>query len=313
MEVRSISTDLTINEENLSVEGLVNKTEEWSKVLGNRRKFREKVVKGAFKRAIKNAEKIDFLAEHDRNLLLASTENGSLDLYEDDEGLQMRAMIAPTSYGKDIHALIKSKLKNHMSFGFKVIKDSWEKGLDGIYYRTIEELALTEVSAVRNPCYSQTAIEARGIEVIQDVEIPELENSTEERNMEFNLEELKASLKAELLSELQATNTSTETQVEVIESVDKVANTVAEVVENVVESEKAIAETEDTSLKAVDENTTVTISESVEVKTVETQEDGSIQETSEEVEVKTEVVDEAKKFDAISYIKAIKENQKRRL
>lgn len=153
----------------LFVSGTVNKTETWSGILGKKRKFREKVKKGVFSDALKEASRVDFLAEHDKNQLLSSTENDSLKLWEDDIGLKMEATIAPTSYGRDTYALIKSNLKNYMSFGFKVLEDSWDIGQDGIYERTIEKIVLREVSTVRNPAYAASIIEARGIDVAEDV------------------------------------------------------------------------------------------------------------------------------------------------
>lgn len=169
MELRSAVFSANDDTGELFVSGIVNKTETWSGIIGKRKRFREKVKKGVFSEALKNAKRVDFLAEHDRNQLLSSTENGSLKLWEDEDGLKMEARIAPTSYGKDTYALIKSNLKNYMSFGFKVLKDSWDIGSDGIYERTIEKIALKEVSTVRNPAYVASAIEARGIDVAEDI------------------------------------------------------------------------------------------------------------------------------------------------
>lgn len=207
MEIRSLASLNASSGDELKVEGLVNKTGSWSEVLGGRRKFRERILPGVFQRAIERAKNIDFLAEHNKGLLLSSTQNHSLELWEDSEGLQMRAMIAPTSYGKDIYALIKSGLKTKMSFGMQVLKESWEAGQDGVALRTIEDINITEVSTVRNPCYSQSSIEARGIEVVEDVEVPELE---EDRSMEnsnvIDIESLKKELKEEILQEIRALN-----------------------------------------------------------------------------------------------------------
>lgn len=174
MELR-INDTVSINAETLFVEGLVNKADSWSNVLGNRKKFREKVSKGAFAKTLKEGKTIDFLYDHNKTLILSTTDNESLILWEDEEGLQMRSEVSKTTYGTDAYILIKDKIINHMSFGFKVIKERWSKGLDGIYERIIDELVLTEVSAVRNPAYYHSIIEARGIEIIEDVEIPDLE------------------------------------------------------------------------------------------------------------------------------------------
>lgn len=177
----------------LKVSGYVNKVGEQSEVLRSKslnnipaRNFVESISKGAFKNAILNSKHdIDFLAEHDKSKLLASTRNGSLSLTEDDNGLFMEAEIAPTSWGQDIYTLIKSGLYKNMSFGFKVIKDEWKKVKTGLYERVIKDLDLLEVSVVKNPAYASSTIEARGFDLIENVVIPK-HIITEERNMENN-------------------------------------------------------------------------------------------------------------------------------
>lgn len=185
IELRVLDSNLTVNEEEMIVEGLVNRTESWSHTLGHRKRFKEKIEKGVFTRAIESSERIDFLGEHRTDMLLATTENGSLELWEDEEGLKMRAKIAPTSYGKDLFVLMKNKMVNHMSFGFRALSDKWNKLADGTFERSIDNLMLKEVSVVRNPAYPQSAIAARGIDVVEDVEIPaDVEERTEENVQE---------------------------------------------------------------------------------------------------------------------------------
>ena len=191
LELRVMQTSISTEGSDMIVEGLVNKTESWSHTLGMRKKFREKICRGAFDKAIQTAPRIDFLAEHDSSKLLATTENGSLQLWEDAEGLKMRAKICPTSYGKDMYELMKSNLVRHMSFGFRVISDKWKKLANGTFERTVDALELSEVSVVRNPAYPQSAIAARGIELVEDVDIPEEileERSQEEMNKELEEE-----------------------------------------------------------------------------------------------------------------------------
>lgn len=177
MEIRFQEMELTSNaDDTLTVSGYVNKTQQPSNILGSDRKFIEKISKGAFQRAIdkslNESRDIDFLAEHKRELILSSTRNNSLKLYEDDVGLFMEATITPTSWGKDYYKLIDSKIIQNMSFGFRSLKDKWRSLEPGLFERSIEELELYEVSAVKNPAYSQTSIAARGIDVIEEVKIP---------------------------------------------------------------------------------------------------------------------------------------------
>jgi HK97 family phage major capsid protein/HK97 family phage prohead protease len=175
MELRFQGTKLSANkDDSLTVSGYVNKTGQLSNVLGTSKKFVEKIAKGVFAQAIKNAQEVDFLAEHDAKKILSSTRNGSLQLRENDQGLYMTATITPTSWGKDYYELINSGILQNMSFGFRTIRDSWEALGNGLHERTIEEMELFEVSVVKNPAYSQSTIAARGIDLIEEVEIPSL-------------------------------------------------------------------------------------------------------------------------------------------
>ncbi|MBN3553313.1 phage major capsid protein [Fictibacillus nanhaiensis] len=190
IELRVKNVELRANkDDSLTVSGYVNKTGQWSEILGVTKKFKEKIAKGAFSSAIRKAKNdIDFLAEHDSKKILASTRNGSLNLTEDEQGLFMSAVITPTSYGRDYYELIKSGIHRNMSFGFRTIKDSWKNIGSGLFERTIEELELFEVSVVKSPAYSQSTIAARGIDLVEEVEIPEdvsREKTKEKTNMKI--------------------------------------------------------------------------------------------------------------------------------
>lgn len=225
MELRVQDTELRVDiDGTMTVSGYVNKTNEFSNILGATKKFVEKITKGAFAKAILNSTRdIDFLAEHQGKLILASTRNQSLVLTEDEEGLFMSATITPTSWGKDYYELINSGILRNMSFGFRTVKDSWKSIGSGLFERTIEELELFEVSVVRDPAYSQSTIAARGTDLVEEVEIP-FELEEEQRQMEQlklivkELEERVNSLTAEV-KELRSVEVVEEqlTEVPVIE------------------------------------------------------------------------------------------------
>ncbi|WP_425590818.1 phage major capsid protein [Fictibacillus sp. WQ 8-8] len=190
MELRFKDAELRAKEDGtMTVSGYVNKTGQLSEVLGTAKRFVEKIAKGAFSKAISNAQRdIDFLAEHDSKQILSSTRNNSLHLKEDAEGLYMEATIAPTSYGKDYYELIKSGIHRNMSFGFRTVRDSWKSLGNGLFERTIEELELFEVSVVRDPAYSQSSIAARGINVVEEVNVPELKEEKRESEVDYLIE-----------------------------------------------------------------------------------------------------------------------------
>ncbi|PGT92233.1 hypothetical protein COD18_15480 [Bacillus cereus] len=183
MELRFNEFELNKNEQGqLKVSGYVNKTNQWSQTLGKQKKFIERILPGAFRKAIQNGNEIHFLAEHENAKILSSTRNGSLSLREDEQGLYMEATISDTSWGRDYHTLITDGIIQNMSFGMQVLKDSWKKLADGTYERSVSDIYLAEVSAVRNPAYVQSTIQARSIEVVEDVDIPE-ESNTEDKQM----------------------------------------------------------------------------------------------------------------------------------
>lgn len=174
------------------VAGYVNQTGQYSEEMGVAKRFKETIKRGAFKRAIQNSKRdIDFLAEHDEKVVLASTKNGTLQLKEDETGLYMEARILNTSAGRDWYEMISSGLITNMSFGFISNDDEWRSLGSNLYERTINELELFEVSAVRNPAYTQSTIASRGLNTTDEVVPNNIEEDVqmEQRSIEdlFNV------------------------------------------------------------------------------------------------------------------------------
>lgn len=232
IELRANDITLTSTEtdNSLVVEGYVNETNKWSyKMKSKKGLFIEKIEKGAFKRALDKGLDIHFLAEHDKSKILASTRNGSLTLTEDEKGLLMKATISKTSYGKDYYELIKDGILRNMSFGFNVIKDSWNKTIDGTLERSIKDLNLFEVSVVTNPAYPQSNIQSRGMDLVKEVEVSEIKE--EERKLD-SYEKVK-----ELLNKKNGENKNmkieeraTQTNTEVVGATNKTIDIMEEVV-----------------------------------------------------------------------------------
>ncbi|PET04402.1 phage major capsid protein [Bacillus cereus] len=199
IELRNVNVELVGSETDgsLFVSGYVNKTGQWSQPLGNKKKFVERIEPGTFKRALEQSNEINFLAEHDNAKLLASTKNGSLVLREDDKGLYMEATISDTSWGRDYHTLIEDGLLTNMSFGMQVLGNTWSKRNDGTLQRTVNEILLSEVSVVKNPAYVQSNIQARSIDIVNEIEIPNID----ERNLnDMNTKQLQE-LKTKIFNE----------------------------------------------------------------------------------------------------------------
>jgi hypothetical protein len=84
-------------------------------------------------------------------------------LYEDDIGLRVEARLPMTSRGKDLAILLRDGIVRKMSFGFNVIKDSWNsEGTE----RRLKAVRLFEVSAVVFPAYASTEAGVRGLDLV---------------------------------------------------------------------------------------------------------------------------------------------------
>jgi HK97 family phage prohead protease len=151
-EVRTEHTDLEIREtgDGMTFEGYAAVFNSPSQPLP----FIETIKPGAFKRSLQGRHRMMLLWNHNASEPLASTRNGTLKLVEDARGLKVTATLANTQTGRDVAELLRSKTIDAMSFGFQVKKDSWSA--DG-NHRTLEEVAIHEVSLTSFPAYEGTA------------------------------------------------------------------------------------------------------------------------------------------------------------
>ena len=211
-ELRTLSfetRDLSFDDKSLKVSGYVNKAGSYSQVMSaDGTPFRETILPQAFVEAVATEDPIDFYAEHDDQKLLATTVNHSLALRADDDGLYMEAQILDTNDGRDTYELIKSGVITSMSFGFIVLDDDWDmtggRFDDGVPLRTVKEIILKEVSAVRFPAYLSSSIEARGIQELKNLEHRGINSVSEVVNIkEGNELELRDVETKELFAELE--------------------------------------------------------------------------------------------------------------
>lgn len=211
-ELRTLSfetRDLSFDDKSLKVSGYVNKAGSYSQVMSaDGTPFRETILPQAFVEAVATEDPIDFYAEHNDQKLLATTVNHSLTLRADDKGLYMEAQILDTNDGRDTYELIKSGVITSMSFGFIVLDDDWDmtgdRFDDGVPLRTVKEIILKEVSAVRFPAYLSSSIEARGIQELKSLEHRGINSVSEVVNIkEGNELELRDVETKELFTELE--------------------------------------------------------------------------------------------------------------
>jgi HK97 family phage prohead protease len=125
--------------------------------------FYEQVAKGSFARSIaSDTPDAAFLYDHDSAAVLARQSAGNLELREDKTGLAVSASPPPDDVDwMRLQPKLRAGTVSQMSFGFEVLRDSWETvdlNDDGAQadLRTLEEVRLWEVSAVTFPAYPQT-------------------------------------------------------------------------------------------------------------------------------------------------------------
>ncbi|MCU1617187.1 MAG: phage prohead protease family protein [Frankiales bacterium] len=118
--------------------------------------FRERVTEGALTKTLRESDVL-FLDSHDSHKIISRTSADTLKLTPSSTGLAVESdMDTRVSYVSDVIANVENGNYKGMSFGFRVTKDDWASGSDGIDERTIREMELFEVSAVANPAYTST-------------------------------------------------------------------------------------------------------------------------------------------------------------
>ena len=154
----------------LHIEGYVNAVERDSRVVIAPECGRcvEQIKAGAFAEALRAAENVDLLLNHDRGHKAGSTLQGNLQLTVDNIGLRASADIT------DVEIIEKAKagLLRGWSFGFTAKDTTIEQRAEGVPRRHINSLAISEVSIIDDrftPCYAGTSIEVRadGDELIE--------------------------------------------------------------------------------------------------------------------------------------------------
>ena len=121
----------------------------------------EEVAPEAVDDSLKNND-IRCLFNHDTNIVLGRTGNGTLELRKDEKGLFGRVKINPNDkQAIDIYARIERGDINACSFGFNIISEEIQNRDDGTVKFILRKIDLHEVSPVTFPAYPTTSIEAR--------------------------------------------------------------------------------------------------------------------------------------------------------
>ncbi len=138
--------------------------------------FRERIAPGAFRSVIGQTADVRALFNHDDNIVLGRTTNGTLRLSEDERGLAYEFDPNPNDPDATrVVAKIQRGDVSQSSYGFQVKADTWTKPTRAgeLPLRTINEFeALRDVSPVTFPAFEDTTAEARSAAAVAAVMPP---------------------------------------------------------------------------------------------------------------------------------------------
>jgi HK97 family phage prohead protease/HK97 family phage major capsid protein len=156
--------------------------------------FREVIKPGAFDDVMTND--VRALINHDPNLILGRTENGTLELSTDERGLKYRVKLGNQQYAKDFYESVKRGDISQSSFAFTIKDQSWNEERT---VRSVDKVRqLLDVSPVTYPAYAAATVQARDQQLELDEAIAVAEADTDTTVIEtqtfepMNLNEMKA-------------------------------------------------------------------------------------------------------------------------
>ncbi|MEU9059017.1 HK97 family phage prohead protease [Streptomyces sp. NPDC048430] len=144
----------------------------WDARSSNLGGFRERVAEGATSESI-DRDDIRALFNHDPNLILGRNRSRTLRMVEDTTGLHYEVDMPDTTYARDLTAAMERGDVTQSSFGFKTSGpegDSWAEDEDGFPLRTLQKIALFDVSPVTYPAYtdSTSGVGTRALELLAE-------------------------------------------------------------------------------------------------------------------------------------------------
>lgn len=158
----------------LTLEGYAAVFNEWTDIDSWEGTFRERIAPGAFKKTL--SERTPILQfDHGTHPLIGSLPLGVFtSLKEDETGLRVKARLSDNWLVEPIRDAIRDGAIQGMSFRFRVIRDTWKKGVGNTAERTINEVALYEAGPVVFPAYEATTVGVRSREILTALDDPEV-------------------------------------------------------------------------------------------------------------------------------------------
>lgn len=117
--------------------------------------FDEVIEPGTFSRSLSDNGDIRALFNHNWDNVLGRTKSQTLELREDEKGLNFKVKLPDTSVARDLTISMERGDINQCSFGFFITDEEWNYNVEPAL-RTIKEVELFEISIVSIPAYDDT-------------------------------------------------------------------------------------------------------------------------------------------------------------
>lgn len=117
--------------------------------------FDEVIEPGAFSRSLSDNGDIRALFNHNWDNVLGRTKSQTLELKEDEKGLNFKVELPDTSVARDLTISMERGDINQCSFGFFITDEEQNYNVEPAL-RTIKEVELFEISIVSIPAYDDT-------------------------------------------------------------------------------------------------------------------------------------------------------------
>lgn len=156
MEKQTVKNEIRAIENN-KVKALVNNYTLSKELRGNNGKFREKISKDVWQKAIDNSNSVNVFINHSPYVDIME----NMELRAEEDGVYLYGTLRDNAQG--VYKAIQDGVINGVSFGFRALKDTF-KNATGYLERTIEDMELFEISLLDvESAYYGTMVEARSL------------------------------------------------------------------------------------------------------------------------------------------------------
>ncbi|SRR6266404_651636 len=164
----------------MRISGMAARYNSPTKISGAKGRFVERLMRGAFSRAINERQDVALLINHDMNRLMARVSSGTLRLHDSEDGLAFDADLPDSEDARNAYASIQRGDMHGCSFGFGECDSDWDMTEDPedrtrkMARRTIRDIhQLMDVSPTTFPAYEETSVTARSIEQRSEIVVPD--------------------------------------------------------------------------------------------------------------------------------------------